>query len=76
MADFDRAGGLDSAPPTNKTLIVIASILLVIPIVALLWVGSYARETPRLGALRELGRRLVGGQQGGGRSGDQVAAEV
>jgi membrane protein implicated in regulation of membrane protease activity len=49
MADFDRSGGPDSPPPTNRTLIVIASILLAIPIVALLWVGSYARETPRLG---------------------------
>ena len=49
MADFDRAGGPGSAPPTNKTLIAIAAILLAIPIVALLWVGSYSRETPRLG---------------------------
>ncbi len=49
MADFDRSGRPDSAPPTNKTLIVIASILLAIPIMALLWVGSYAHETPRLG---------------------------
>jgi membrane protein implicated in regulation of membrane protease activity len=48
MADFDRSDGPDSAPPTNKTLIAIASVLLLIPIVALLWVGSYARETPRL----------------------------
>ena len=36
-------------PPTNKTLIAIASVLLLIPVVALLWVGSYARETPKLG---------------------------
>ncbi len=49
MADFDRSGGPDSAPPTNWTLIAIASVLLLIPIVALLWVGSYARETPKLG---------------------------
>ena len=49
MADFHRSRVPDSAPPTNRTLIVIASILLAIPIVALLWVGSYARETPRLG---------------------------
>ncbi len=49
MADFDRSGGPDSAPPTNKTLIAIASVLLLIPIVALLWVGSYSRETPKLG---------------------------
>jgi hypothetical protein len=30
MADFDRSGRPGSAPPTNKTLIVIASILLAI----------------------------------------------
>src|SRR3954470_8567479 len=48
MADFDRSGGPDSAPPTNWTLIAIASVLLAIPIIALLWVGSYARETPKL----------------------------
>ncbi len=49
MADFDRSDGPDGAPHTNNTLIVIASILLAIPIVALLWVSSYAKETPRLG---------------------------
>jgi hypothetical protein len=39
----------DTGPPhTNKSLLVIAGILLLIPIVALMWVGSYARETPRL----------------------------
>jgi hypothetical protein len=38
----------DNAPPPNKSLLVIAGILLLIPIVALMWVGSYARETPRL----------------------------
>ena len=34
--------------PDHKTLIAIASVLLAIPIIALLWVGSYARETPKL----------------------------
>jgi hypothetical protein len=48
MADFDRSDRPDSAPPTNKALIAIASVLLAIPIIALLWVGSYARETPKL----------------------------
>ena len=47
MADLN-SGGPDSAPPTNKTLIAIASVLLLIPVVALLWVDSYARDTPRL----------------------------
>ena len=48
MADLDRSDRPDSAPPTNKTLIAIASVLLAIPIIALLWVGSYSRETPKL----------------------------
>jgi Na+/proline symporter len=41
-----RAG--DGAPPTNKGMIVAAGVLLAIPLVALLWVSSYAKETPRL----------------------------
>ena len=45
----NRSGGPEGAPPTNKTLLVVAGVLLAIPIVALLWVDSYARETPRLG---------------------------
>ena len=44
-----RAG--DGAPPTNKGLLVLAGVLLAIPIVALLWVSSYARETPKLGGV-------------------------
>ena len=44
----DEADGDSGPPPTNKPLLVIAGILLMIPIVALMWVGSYARETPRL----------------------------
>jgi hypothetical protein len=50
MALSDRSGGAgDGAPPANKSLLVLAGICLVIPIVALLWVSTYARETPRLG---------------------------
>jgi hypothetical protein len=45
----NRSGEPEGAPPTNKTLIVIAGILLALPVVALLWVDSYNRETPRLG---------------------------
>jgi len=41
----------DSRPPTNKGLLVLAGILLAIPIVALCWVSTYARETPRLGGV-------------------------
>jgi hypothetical protein len=33
-------------PPTNKALLFIAGILLLIPLAALLWVGSYARVEP------------------------------
>jgi hypothetical protein len=40
--------GRDQAPPTNKGLLVAAGVCLLIPLVALMWVGSYARETPRL----------------------------
>jgi hypothetical protein len=50
MAD-NRSGGPDTAPPTNRPLLVVAGVLLAIPVVALLWVDSYARETPRLGGV-------------------------
>ncbi len=43
-----RSGGTDSAPPTNKALLVLAGVLLALPVIALLWVSSYNRETPRL----------------------------
>ena len=35
-------------PVTDKRKMVVAGILLLIPVVALMWVPSYARETPRL----------------------------
>ena len=35
-------------PPTNKTLLTVASVLLAIPIVALLSVNTYARVEPTL----------------------------
>jgi hypothetical protein len=42
----------DQAPPevpaTDMRKMVAAGILLLIPVVALMWVPSYARETPRL----------------------------
>jgi hypothetical protein len=37
------------APPANKGLLALAGFLLAIPIVALLLVGTYARDEPRLG---------------------------
>ena len=36
----------DTAPPANNGLRVVAGLLLFIPIVALLWVGHYAKEEP------------------------------
>lgn len=46
-----RSGGFEGPPPTNKSLIALAAFLLMIPVVALLWVSSYARETPTLGGV-------------------------
>jgi len=49
MAHQDRRSGAnDGVPPTNKTLLVIAGVLLALPVIALLWVSSYNRENPRL----------------------------
>jgi membrane protein implicated in regulation of membrane protease activity len=48
MSELNRSGGPEGVPPTNRTLIAIAAVLLAIPVVALLWVSTYARETPRL----------------------------
>jgi hypothetical protein len=42
----DRAA--PEVPVTDKRKMAAAGILLLIPIVALMWVPSYARETPRL----------------------------
>ncbi len=50
MAELNPSGGAgDGVPPSNKALLVVAGVLLLIPVVALMWVSSYARETPRLG---------------------------
>ncbi|MCW2820123.1 MAG: rane protein [Marmoricola sp.] len=46
-----HSSGADVAPPTNRTLVVIAAVLLAIPVVALLWVSSYAHDTPELGGV-------------------------
>ncbi|WP_235532634.1 MULTISPECIES: DUF3311 domain-containing protein [unclassified Nocardioides] len=35
-------------PPANKFMLVAAGVLLLIPVVALMWVGSYAKIEPRL----------------------------
>ena len=52
MSERNRSGGVDDGVPrTNTALLVLAGILLLIPLVALLWVDSYAKETPRLGGV-------------------------
>jgi hypothetical protein len=35
-----------AAPPANRGLLAVAGVLLLLPLVALLWVGSYARIDP------------------------------
>jgi hypothetical protein len=39
----------DRLPPARKGPYVGAGVLLALPLIALLWVSSYAREEPRLG---------------------------
>ena len=46
----DNAVDHDTVPPANKGMLVAAGVLLLIPMVALAWVDSYAKETPKLGA--------------------------
>src|SRR5262249_2213915 len=38
----------DTSPPTNTALLMIAGVLLAIPVVALLWIGSYASVEPTM----------------------------
>ena len=37
------------APPADKGLLAVAAVLLAIPIIALMLVGTYAKDEPRLG---------------------------
>lgn len=37
----------DTTPPANRSLLVIAGVLLALPMIALAWVGSYARVEPK-----------------------------
>jgi Protein of unknown function (DUF3311) len=50
--DHDTPGYVDhdTTPPANRSLLTIAGVLLLLPIVALMWVSSYARIEPKLGA--------------------------
>jgi hypothetical protein len=45
----DREVDHDTVPPANKGLLAVAGILLAIPIIALMWVSSYAKVEPKLG---------------------------
>ncbi|MDQ1484263.1 MAG: hypothetical protein QOF35_2339 [Actinomycetota bacterium] len=38
----------DTVPPADMTLMSIAGVLVALPIVALMWVGSYAKAEPKL----------------------------
>jgi len=38
----------DTTPPANRSLLTIAGVLLFLPIVALMWVGSFAKIEPKL----------------------------
>jgi hypothetical protein len=40
-----------TGPPSDTRLLVAAGACLLVPVLALLWVSSYARETPRLGGI-------------------------
>ena len=39
----------DTTPPADRNLLAFAGVLLLLPIVALMWVGSYAKVEPKLG---------------------------
>lgn len=46
MNQLKNGGGAGERPQSNKALLTLASILLAIPIAALLWVDSYAKIEP------------------------------
>ncbi|WP_427385377.1 DUF3311 domain-containing protein [Janibacter sp. G56] len=45
--DPDDVVDHDTVPPANKGLLALAGLLLALPMIALAWVGSYARVEPR-----------------------------
>jgi hypothetical protein len=49
--DYDTPDDVDhdSTPPANRSLLTVAGVLLLLPIVALMWVSSYSRVEPKLG---------------------------
>ncbi len=50
--DPDRPDAVDhdTVPPARTGLLVLAGVLLALPVIALMWVSSYSRDEPRLGA--------------------------
>ena len=48
MKHLERHFDDGTAPPANKALLSVAAVLLAVPVVALLWVGSYAKVEPTL----------------------------
>jgi hypothetical protein len=44
--ELDEDVDHDTTPPADRRLLAIAAVLLAIPIIALLWVGSYAKPGP------------------------------
>ena len=48
MNHVERDVDTSTAPPANKALMTVACFFLALPIVALLWVSSYARVEPTL----------------------------
>ncbi|WP_240937937.1 DUF3311 domain-containing protein [Nocardioides sp. JQ2195] len=48
MSTGSESGPTRDVVPANKYMLVAAGVLLLIPIVALMWVGSYAKVEPRL----------------------------
>ena len=48
MSHLERDVDAGAGPPANKALLTVASVLLAIPIVALLSIGTYAKVEPTL----------------------------
>ncbi len=48
MSTPDVPDDADTVPPANRPLLVLAAVLLAIPIIALMWVSTYAGVEPRL----------------------------
>ena len=48
MSKVAEPGGRQhhEAPPADKGLLALAGVLLAVPVIALMWVGSYARKDP------------------------------